>query len=60
MMNVKSLLHSFEVKLNDLKEKYKFNNGFLYCYLFKTCCSEDKIDEYIETRKLTKYFNNDE
>ena len=39
--------------MNYLKENNKFNKyeigEALYCQLFKNCCTEEEIDEYIET-----------
>ena len=50
--------------INYLKENNKFNKceigEAIYSQLFKNGCTEEEIDEYIETRKLTKYFNNNE
>ncbi len=48
--------------INYLKENNKLNkyeiDEALYSQLFKNCCTEEEIDEYIETRKLTKYVKN--
>ena len=50
--------------MNYLKENKKFNKyeigEALYSQLFKNCCTEEEIKEYVETRNLTKYFNNNE
>jgi len=43
--------------MNYLKENNKFNKyeigEALYSQLFKNCCTEAEIKEYVETRKLT-------
>jgi len=48
--------------INILKEENKFNKyeigEVLYCYLFKTCCTEEEIKEYVETRKLKRFIKN--
>ena len=45
--------------MNYLKENNKFNKyeigEALYSQLFKNCCTEAEIKEYVETRKLTRY-----
>ena len=42
-----------------LKENNKFNKDeigeALYSQLFKNCCTEEEIKEYVETRKLKLY-----
>ena len=52
----------FQVMINYLKENNKLDkydiSEAIYSQSFKNCCTEEEIDEYIETRKLTKYFNN--
>ena len=44
---------------NYLKENNKFNKyeigEALYSQLFKNCCTEEEIKEYVETRKLKRY-----
>ena len=46
--------------MNRLKENNKFNkyeiNEAIYSQLFKNCCTEEEIKEYVETRNLTNYF----
>jgi hypothetical protein len=45
--------------MNYLKENNKFNKyeigEALYSQLFKNCCTEEEIKEYVETRKLKRY-----
>ena len=45
--------------MNRLKENNKFNKyeigEALYSQLFKNCCTEEEIKEYVETRKLKRY-----
>jgi hypothetical protein len=47
------------LKVNNKLNKYDISEA-IYSQLFKNRCTEEEIDEYIETRKLTKYFNNSE
>ena len=46
--------------LNYLKQNNKFIKDeiveAIYSQLFKKCCTEEEINEYIETRNLKKYF----
>ncbi len=46
--------------VNFLRENNKFIkyeiDKAIYSHLFKNCCTEEGIDEYIETQKLIKYF----
>ncbi len=48
-----------KIVMNQLKENNKFHKyeigEFLYSQLFKLCCTDEEIKEYVETRKLTKY-----
>ena len=61
-MNKENDFQKTDFIMNYLKENNKFNKDeigeALYSQLFKNCCTEEEIDEYIETRQLTKYFNN--
>ena len=45
--------------MNYLKENNRFNKyeigEALYSQLFKNCCTEEEIKEYVETRKLKRY-----
>jgi hypothetical protein len=47
--------------LNENNKLNKFDIGeAIYSQLFKNCCTAEETDEYIETQKRTKYFNNSE
>jgi hypothetical protein len=47
------------LKENNKSNKYDIGKD-INSQLFKNCFTEEEIYEYIDTRKLTKYFNNSE
>ena len=42
------------LKENKKFDKYEIGEA-LYSQLFKKCCTEEEIKEYVETRKLKRY-----
>jgi hypothetical protein len=55
---VKKMILNKQILL--LTNKKNMTCELFYSQLFENGCTEEEIDEYNETRKLTKYFNNNE